>query len=156
MNTKHIKVSAQKVVALVAHDNKKDELLQWVTENRDALKNHKLVGTGTTAALISKHTQLEVEGLFSGPLGGDQQIGARIAEGKIDVLIFFWDPLEMQPHDPDVKALLRIAALYDLPLATSKTSANYIVSSKLFNTEYESEILDNSFNIEKRLEQFEP
>lgn len=156
MNTKNIKVNSQKTIALVAHDNKKDELIEWSISNKDYLSNHKLIGTGTTAALISKHTGLEVEGLFSGPLGGDQQLGARIAEGKVDILIFFWDPLETQPHDPDVKALLRITTLYDVPLATSKTCADYIVTSSLFNSEYESEIVDNSFSVEKRLDKFEP
>lgn len=155
MNTKNIKVNAQKTIALVAHDNKKDELVAWAVENKSHLSAHKLIGTGTTAALISKHTGLEVEGLLSGPLGGDQQLGSRIAEGKVDILIFFWDPLEMQPHDPDVKALLRITTLYDVPLATSKTCADYIVSSALFNSEYNSEIVDNSFSIASRVEQFD-
>lgn len=155
MNTKNIKVKSKKVIALVAHDNKKDELIKWTIDNKEALSNHTLLGTGTTAALISRHTGLNVEGLLSGPLGGDQQLGSRIAEGKVDILIFFWDPLETQPHDPDVKALLRITTLYDVPLATSKTCADYIVSSKLFNTSYEAEILDNSFSVENRVQQFE-
>jgi len=123
-----------KRIALIAHDNKKEELIQWAKENFETLKKCKLCGTGTTAKRVSLATGLVVIPYLSGPLGGDQQIGAKIAEGEIDIVIFFCDPLEAQPHDPDVKALLRIAVVYDIPIATNKASANYIITSKLFNT----------------------
>ena len=109
-------VPAKKTIALVAHDNMKDELLEWVFAHKEALSHHTLVGTGTTGRLVHEQTGLEVERLRSGPLGGDQQIGARISEGEVDVLLFFWDPLEPQPHDPDIKALLRIAVVWNIPV----------------------------------------
>lgn len=151
METKIINVNKNKKIALVAHDNKKDELLHWVKDNVENLKNHTLIGTGTTAAIISDRTGLEVEGLISGPLGGDQQLGAKICNGEIDMLIFFWDPLETQPHDPDVKALLRISTLYNIAIATSETTANYLLTSPLFNTSYQSIILDNQFSVKERV-----
>lgn len=120
-------------VALVAHDNKKSELIAWVSRNRDALSHCSLVTTGTTGKLVSQETGLEVERLQSGPLGGDQQIGARISESRIDLLIFFWDPLEPMSHDPDIKALLRIATLWNIPIACNESSADFIVSSPCFN-----------------------
>ncbi len=119
-------------VALIAHDNKKSEIVEWAKANCDILKEHNLCGTGTTACLISEATGLNVHGFLSGPLGGDQQIGAHIAEGKIDTVVFFWDPLQAQPHDPDVKALLRIAVVYDVPIATNKATADYVLKSALF------------------------
>jgi len=119
-------------VALIAHDNKKSEIVEWAKLNKEVLKNHRLCGTGTTARLVREATGLNVEGFLSGPLGGDQQIGAHVAEGKIDVVVFFWDPLSSQPHDPDVKALLRIAVVYDVPIATNKATADYILKSSLF------------------------
>ena len=119
-------------VALIAHDNKKREIVEWAKLNKEVLKNHRLCGTGTTARLVREATGLNVEGFLSGPLGGDQQIGAHVAEGKIDVVVFFWDPLSSQPHDPDVKALLRIAVVYDVPIATNKATADYILKSSLF------------------------
>ena len=119
-------------IALIAHDNKKAEIAEWAKVNYGILKEHDLCGTGTTSRLISEATGLDVHGFLSGPLGGDQQIGAHIAEGKIDVVIFFWDPLQAQPHDPDVKALLRIAVVYDVPIATNKATADYVLKSALF------------------------
>ncbi len=120
-----------KTVALIAHDNKKPDIVNWAVNNRVALEKFNLCGTGTTARLISEATGLNVKRYLSGPLGGDQQIGAKIAEKKIDVVIFFWDPLAAQPHDPDVKALLRIAVVYDIPIATNKATANYVIHSSL-------------------------
>lgn len=121
----------QKVIALIAHDNKKHDMISWCIANKEKLANFKLCGTGTTSGLIIEATKLEVKKYLSGPLGGDLQIGGKIAEGKIDVVIFFWDPLSSQPHDPDVKALLRIAALYDIPIATNKASADDILNARI-------------------------
>jgi methylglyoxal synthase len=120
-----------KTIALIAHDNKKPEIVNWALKNKEILKNYDLCGTGTTAKLIAEATGLAVKPYLSGPLGGDQQIGAKIAERKIDIVIFFWDPLQTQPHDPDIKALLRIAVVYDIPIATNKATANYVVNSAL-------------------------
>ncbi len=121
----------QKTIALIAHDNKKHEIVNWALENKDLLAGYALCGTGTTAKLVGEATGLTVKRYLSGPLGGDQQIGAKVAEGKIDVVIFFWDPLQTQPHDPDVKALLRIAVVYDIPIATNRATAEYIIRSSL-------------------------
>lgn len=122
-----------KVIALVAHDNKKKEIIAWAKENKNILEQYELCGTGTTAKLINEATGLNVKGYLSGPYGGDLQIGAKVAEKQIDIVIFFWDPLQAQPHDPDVKALLRICALYDIPIATNKSSADYILHSALLS-----------------------
>ena len=118
-------------IALIAHDHKKQEMLDWAAANREVLARYKLCGTGTTARLVAEATGLAVKGYLSGPLGGDQQIGAKVAEGDIDMVIFFWDPLEAQPHDPDVKALLRIAVVYDIPIATNKATADFVIHSDL-------------------------
>ena len=131
---------ASKRIALVAHDNMKDEMLEWAAHHRTELSHHVLVGTGTTGRLVQEHTGLEVERLRSGPLGGDQQMGARIAEGKIDILMFFWDPLEPQPHDPDIKALLRIAAVWNIPVACNRASADFIISSPLISQVYQRRV----------------
>ena len=120
-----------KTIALIAHDNKKPDIIRWAEENKAILSRFNLCGTGTTAKLIAKETGLTVQGYLSGPLGGDLEIGAKVAEREIDVVIFFWEPLQAQPHDPDVKALLRIAALYDIPIATNNSTANYILHSDL-------------------------
>ena len=121
-----------KTIALIAHDNMKDEMVQWAKDNIATLRKCRLVGTGTTAKRVAAESGLAVTAYLSGPMGGDQQIGAKVAEGEIDIVIFFCDPLQAQPHDPDVKALLRIAVVYDIPIATNKASANYIITSKLF------------------------
>lgn len=121
--------SKKKTVALIAHDNKKSAIVNWALKNKTILEKFDLCGTGTTAKLISEATDLPIKRYLSGPLGGDQQIGAKVAEGKIDMVIFFWDPLESQPHDPDVKALLRIAVVYDIPIATNRASADYLIHS---------------------------
>ena len=118
-----------KTIALIAHDNKKAAIVNWALKNKETLAKYELCGTGTTAKLIAEATDLNVKRYLSGPLGGDQQIGAKVAEGKIDIVIFFWDPLESQPHDPDVKALLRIAVVYDIPIATNKATADYVIHS---------------------------
>jgi methylglyoxal synthase len=124
----------RKTVALVAHDNKKKDLLEWAGYNRDTLSLFRLVATGTTGSLLESHLGLTVQKLMSGPLGGDQQIGAQIAERLIDVVIFFWDPLEPHPHDVDVKALLRIAVVYNIPIACNRTTADHVISSPLMTS----------------------
>lgn len=126
-----MKTTKVKTIALIAHDNKKAEMVNWAMKNKSVLEKFELCGTGTTAKLVADATDLKVKRYFSGPLGGDQQIGAKIAERKIDLVIFFWDPLESQPHDPDVKALLRIAVVYDIPIATNKATAEYVIHSTL-------------------------
>ena len=119
----------KRTIALIAHDNKKAEIVNWSLKNKTTLGKYDLCGTGTTAKLIAEATDLTVKRYLSGPMGGDQQIGAKVAEGKIDMVIFFWDPLEAQPHDPDVKALLRIANVYDIPIAPNRATADYIIRS---------------------------
>jgi methylglyoxal synthase len=131
---------ARKTVALVAHDNCKSDLVEWVEYNLNELRAHQLVATGTTGSILEHELGLRVERLQSGPLGGDLQIGARITEGGIDALVFFWDPLEPQPHDPDVKALLRIAVVWNIPVACNRSSADYLVSSPLMSTYYQRRI----------------
>lgn len=129
-------VAARKRVALVAHDNKKAELLEWVAANRAALARHELYGTGTTGRLVEERLGQPVARLMSGPIGGDQQLGAMIAEGRVDVLVFFWDPLTAQPHDPDVKALIRLAVVWNIPCASNWASADHLFSSPLMSAEY--------------------
>ncbi len=122
-----------KTIALIAHDNKKKDIIRWASENKERLSKFNLCGTGTTAKMISEATGLNVKGYLSGPLGGDLQIGAKVAEKDIDIVIFIWDPLQAQPHDPDVKALLRIAALYDVPIATNISTADFMLHSDLLD-----------------------
>lgn len=124
----------KKVIALIAHDNKKSDIVNWALKNKATLEKYELCGTGTTARLVAEATDLPVKRYLSGPLGGDQQIGAKVAEKKIDMVVFFWDPLESQPHDPDVKALLRISVVYDIPIATNRATADYVIHSS-FMTE---------------------
>jgi len=133
-------VTPRKRIALVAHDHRKADLLEWAQYNRDLLANHELMATGTTGALLEEVLNIPVVKLQSGPLGGDQQVGARIAEGTVDLIIFFWDPLQPQPHDPDVKALLRIAVVWNIPAACNRASADYMISSPLLTSEYERQL----------------
>ncbi len=132
----------KKSLALVAHDNKKRELVEWAKFNATRIAAFEIYATGTTAQLIEKEIDVKIHRLQSGPLGGDQQIGALIAEGRVDVLIFFWDPLEPLPHDPDIKALLRLAVLWNIPLACNRTTADYIFSSPLLSGSYERVVPD--------------
>lgn len=145
-------IGKQKSIALIAHDGKKQEMLEWCERNKDILQKHKLSGTGTTARLITDHVGLPVKGYNSGPLGGDQQIGAKIVEGKIDMIIFFSDPLAAQPHDPDVKALLRIAQVYDVPMANNIATADFLIHSSYMDEEYTHEIENFKKTVERRAE----
>lgn len=126
-----------KNIAMIAHDNKKKDMLEWAEFNRDLLSKHNLFATGTTGQILANELELDVYRFHSGPLGGDQQIGAKITVGELDFVIFFWDPLESQPHDVDVKALLRIAVVYNIPIACNRASADFIISSPLMSEEYE-------------------
>jgi methylglyoxal synthase len=129
-------IGKRKKIALIAHDNKKGDLLDWAKFNKGTLLGHDLFATGTTGKMLEKELECQVTIFESGPLGGDQQIGSRIAEGYIDFLIFFWDPLEPLPHDPDIKALLRVAAVWNIPVACNRTSADFLISSPLMAEEY--------------------
>ena len=142
MPTRNMK--ARKRIALVAHDNKKPELIAWVNRNIDILTQHTLFATGTTGGLLEETLNVSITKYLSGPLGGDQQIGAAISEGEIDILFFFWDPMAAQPHDPDVKAVLRLAAVWNIPIACDSSSADFLISSPLMNQEYEIVIPDYS------------
>lgn len=150
MEYKQINIPASKAIALVAHDNKKRDLITWCEKHRTDLEKHSLFATGTTGAVIERETGLSINKLISGPLGGDQQIGALITEGKVDMLIFFWDPFEPLPHDPDVKALLRIAAVWNIPVACNQSSADFMVASPLFNTESTHAVPDYAAYLAKR------
>lgn len=131
-------VEARKRIALVAHDHRKASLVEWALRNREVLVTHELMATGTTGRLLQEHLGVTVRQFLSGPLGGDQQIGSRIAQGLIDMLIFFWDPMQAQPHDTDVKALLRLAVTWNIPLACDEVTADFILSSPMMNQAYES------------------
>ena len=136
MNEITLTLGKKKNIALIAHDLKKADLIEWCIKNKEILKTHNLCGTGTTAKIITEKVYLTVKGYCSGPLGGDQQIGAKVVEGKIDMIIFFSDPLTAQPHDPDVKALTRIAQVYDIPIAVNKATADFMITSSYFSDEY--------------------
>ena len=145
-------IDKKKNIALIAHDGKKAELIQWCKDNKEILEKHFLCGTGTTARMITDQTGLPVRGYNSGPLGGDQQIGAKIVEGKIDFVVFFSDPLTAQPHDPDVKALMRIAQVYDIPMAVNKASADFMIKSVYMDREYDHDVINFHKNIKERSE----
>ncbi|MBN1117335.1 MAG: methylglyoxal synthase [Bacteroidales bacterium] len=150
-----------KRIGLVAHDNRKNDLIEWVIWNYEELSKHELICTGTTGRLvedallsklpINKHSQLKITKLKSGPLGGDQQLGAMISEGKVDMLIFLWDPMQPQPHDVDVKALLRITALYNIPTAANRSTADFMISSPLMKGEYEPIVKDYAAYITRKV-----
>src|SRR5690606_33603307 len=142
MAYKKIRMELNKKIALVAHDNKKRELVEWSLFNRDLLAHHKIYATGTTGSLLERELGIPITKLQSGPLGGDQQIGAKIVDGEIDFLIFFWDPLEQQAHDPDVKALLRMAVVWNIPTACDRASADFMISSPLMDEKYERLVPD--------------
>ena len=150
-----MRIPKQKHIALIAHDNMKSVMIDWAMRNKEELQKHFLCGTGTTARLIMENTNLPVTAYNSGPLGGDQQIGCRIVEGDIDMVVFFWDPLESQPHDPDVKALLRIAVVYDIPIATNKATADFILTSKFMSDEYARKITNFDNIVKNRLSSFQ-
>jgi methylglyoxal synthase len=142
----------KKHIALVAHDNKKADLLEWARFNKNLLAEHEIYSTGTTGTLLEGELEIPIHKLQSGPLGGDQQLGARIADGEIDFLIFFWDPLEPQPHDPDVKALLRIAVVWNVPIACNRASADFMVSSPLMTSSYERHLPDYAAYRQRRID----
>lgn len=152
-------MKGKKTIALVAHDNMKPDLVEWADWNKELLLKHSLVCTGTTGKMVAatlekqagRQTAADVQLLKSGPLGGDQQLGAMIAEGKIDALIFFWDPMEAQPHDVDVKALLRLATLYNVPTAVNRSSADFIISSPLFDGDYKPVVKEYRSYVERSL-----
>lgn len=143
--------ASRKRIALVAHDNKKKDLMEWAIFNQAALSRHELYATGTTGKILEEHLDRPIRKLLSGPLGGDQQIGAMIADGEIDLLIFFWDPMETQAHDSDVKALLRLGCAWNIPMATDRATADFIMTSPLLNLEYEALIPDYSNYLQRKI-----
>ncbi len=150
MDTITLTIRKQKNIALIAHDAKKQDLINWCRDNAEVLNRHFLIGTGTTSRMITEATGLPVKGYNSGPLGGDQQIGARIVEGKVDLVIFFSDPLTAAPHDTDVKALMRIAQVYDIPFANNKATADFIINSPLMDEEYDHDVINFQQNVKDR------
>lgn len=144
-------IAVRKQIALVSHDHCKKSLLEWVAHNKDLLSQHEIYSTGTTGNLVQKETGINVHCLLSGPMGGDQEVGALIAEKTIDILIFFWDPLNAVPHDPDVKALLRLATVWNIPVATNRATADFLISSPLFGSEVTIAIPDYERYLQRRL-----
>jgi methylglyoxal synthase len=144
-------LSARKRIAIIAHDNKKKDLIDWAVYNMQALSRHELIATGTTGKLLEDALDRPLKKLLSGPLGGDQQIGALIAEGNIDSLIFFWDPMEAQPHDPDIKALLRVAVTWNIPFACDRATADFLLTSPLMHEEYTCIIPDYSDYVKRKI-----
>lgn len=144
-------LKVKKRIALVAHDNKKKELIEWVTHNKNILARNELYGTGTTGRLIEESTGLSVTRLRSGPMGGDLQLGSMIADNKIGLVIFFWDPMEAQPHDPDIRALLRMCVVWNIPIANNRSTADFIITSPLFNEEYKLKMTDYSKYIQRKV-----
>ncbi|HVN97114.1 MAG TPA: methylglyoxal synthase [Syntrophorhabdaceae bacterium] len=153
MSQKKITMKHDKRIALVAHDNKKSDLVEWAEYNRVLLAHHKIYATGTTGQMLEREFGFEVNKLQSGPLGGDQQIGAKIADGEIDFLIFFWDPLEPHPHDPDVKALLRMAVVWNIPIACNRASADFMISSPLMDDDYDRLVPDYDVYRTRKIEE---
>lgn len=143
-------IGEKKNIALIAHDNEKAKLIDWCRENKELLECHNLCGTGTTARMISEQAGLRVKAYNSGPLGGDQQIGAKIVEGRVDFIVFFSDPLTAQPHDPDVKALMRIAQVYDIPMAINKATADFMIHSEFMTKTYDHEVINFKKNVQER------
>ncbi len=148
-----VRMSSTKRIALIAHDRMKKDLAEWVLFNKGTLSKHKLFATGTTGTMIEEITGLTVNKFKSGPLGGDQQIGAKIAEGEIDILIFFWDPLEPLAHDVDIKALIRLATVYNIPVAINRSTADFLISSPLMHGEYDKIQPDYETQLSKRIQQ---
>ena len=144
MTTRQTAMDRRKRIALIAHDNRKQDLLDWARFNQGTLSRHELYATGTTGSLLAAELGLDVVRFLSGPLGGDQQVGAAVAEGRIDFVIFFWDPLEPQPHDVDVKALLRIAVVHNVPIACNRSTADFVLSSPLMEEEYERLLVESA------------
>ena len=144
-------LGARKRIALVAHDNKKKELIDWAVYNKTALSRHELLATGTTGRLIEESLDRSVKKLLSGPLGGDQQIGAMIAAGEIDMMFFFWDPMEAQPHDSDVKALLRLCVLWNIPMACDRATADFVITSPFMHGDYDATIPDYSDYLNRKI-----
>ncbi|MFP5041149.1 methylglyoxal synthase [Parasediminibacterium sp. JCM 36343] len=144
-------LTARKRIAMIAHDHKKEDIVQWATHNRHTLAKHELYATGTTGRLIEEALDRPVKKLLSGPLGGDQQIGSLIATGDIDIVVFFWDPMEAQPHDPDIKALLRLCAVWNIPMACDRSTADFIITSPFMHEAYEVIITDYSAYLKRNI-----
>lgn len=144
-------LQARKRIALIAHDHKKAELLEWAVYNKTVLARHELYATGTTGKLLEETLDVSIRKLLSGPLGGDQQIGSLVAEGKIDVIIFFWDPMEALPHDPDIKALLRLGVVWNIPMASNRSSADFLLTSPLMHQEYTALLPDYSLYLGRKV-----
>lgn len=145
------KLNARKRIALIAHDHKKAELIEWAYYNREVLTRHTLFATGTTGRLLEESLQVPVTKLLSGPLGGDQQIGSMVAEDKIDTVFFFWDPMEALPHDPDIKALLRLVAVWNIPMACNRSTADFLLTSPLMHQPYEATVTDYSVHLTRKV-----